>query len=252
LAKNDSLKEKYYAYYFKKLKRLNMEHEFSGVKHMPLNEFYDMDIENIKCLLTYMEEDEMNNIEFYNSSRFLLQDRIHPEQRGMMYHRLKKYVEDLENPMEKSLYYEGFSLIYFQLTDYNSCYVNAKKSLEIKEDIYVLSEKAQDEIELLSPLKIIGDVFFTQELFEKSKPIYERMVDISTKCCMDWQRQVVSSNPQELEEKEDYILDSYLSHAQIKLSLINLSLKGDFKNSKKIFDRGINTLKKINGAVHPV
>jgi hypothetical protein len=54
IAKNDSLKEKYYAYYFKKLKRLNMEHEFSGVKHMPLNEFYDMDIENIKSLLVFL------------------------------------------------------------------------------------------------------------------------------------------------------------------------------------------------------
>jgi hypothetical protein len=197
-----------------------------------------------------MEDDEMNNIEFYNSSRFLLQDRIHPEKRGMMYHRLKKYVEDLENPMEKAVYYEGFSLIYFQLTDYNSCYVNAKKSLEIKEDIYVLSEKSQDEIELLSPLKIIGDVFFTQELLEKSKPIYERMVDISIKCSMDWQR--YKSTGGEEEEEEEMILDSYLSHAQIKLSLINLSLKGDFKNSKKLFEKGINTLKKINGAVHPV
>jgi hypothetical protein len=113
-------------YYYSRLKNYNLENEFSGIKFIIGLSRYDLDYENMQMIKTQMSDSENKEeeIEFLNNSRYILRDLVYAEKRGILYHKLKSEVEKLENNLEKSYYYEGFGLVFLDLTvnkfDYNN------------------------------------------------------------------------------------------------------------------------------------
>jgi hypothetical protein len=72
----------------------------------------------MEVLLRKYKEDENKEeyLKLVNNSRYILRDLVYAEKRGVTYHKLKDIADKSEDNMEKSLFYEGFGLVFYDLT----------------------------------------------------------------------------------------------------------------------------------------
>lgn len=249
----DECKQRMLQHYFDLMEKFNFEHKFSGIAVTPGYEQYDLELENMKAVMNFMQEDEKNHIDCVNRSRYLIADRVFAIKRGVLYQKLIGNVDKCENEYHKADFLEGFAMVYFDLTDYNKAYTQAKRAFEIKENAFVLSEKPTDELELLCVLKLLGDLTSTTRAYDHAKKYFERIISVATKHAQEWQKIKMEKKDAEGEgydENEYVILDPFLAHAQSNLAVIAL-YANDFKTGRKLFNRAVTVLKRIYGTVHP-
>jgi hypothetical protein len=106
-----------------------------------------------------MRDRESDHIEALNRCRYLIRDRIYPLKRGQLYNNLMSYLKSAEcelNDFAKSEFLEGFAYIYFDLTDYNRSFAQAQDAYQIKDNAAIMSDKKEDELELLAILQLLG------------------------------------------------------------------------------------------------
>jgi tetratricopeptide (TPR) repeat protein len=246
----DDCKKRYLQHYYDLMKRVNMEHQFSGIEFMPGVERYDLELENMKSVMNFMQENETDHIEAINRSRYILRHRVFAMQRGMLYQHLSKFFDDIQNPFTQSEFLEGFTYVYLDLTDYQRGFAQASRALELKEDAVTMSDDPTKEIELLSVLQILGDLNMQMNQFDKAKEFYERMIDIAQSHAKPWQKQKLAQPSEGFENDDSIIVDTFLGHAQKSMAIICLT-KGDIAGGRKFFERGVSVMKCVLCSTHP-
>jgi tetratricopeptide (TPR) repeat protein len=196
-----------------------------------------------------MKDRENDHIEALNRCRYLIRDRIYPLKRGQLYNRLMGYLRSSEcelNDFAKSEFLEGFAYVFMDLTDYKQSFKHAHDAFELKEGAALLSDRKEDELELLALLQLLGDLCGKMGDLDKAKDYYEKVISIATRFSRPWQRiqnEVGATD-------DDVILDNFLAIAQVAMARMYLN-KGDIKNGKKFFEKGITVLRRIFCDVHP-
>ncbi|KAL0483714.1 hypothetical protein AKO1_013965 [Acrasis kona] len=245
----ETVREHYFLHYYDRMRRYDLQHEFSGIEYTPGMERYDYELENMKCVLEFMREKPDDHIEAVGRLKYLIRDRIYPLKRAGMYSALMKHSETPEceiTDMCRSELYEGFSYVYFDLTDYNRALQHAQNALQVRESFTVMSDDKQDELELLSVLKLQGDIYTNKNQTDLSKKMYEKMISITTRLSHKWQ---IIQNEMGTTQ-QDVILDQYLAIALIATARI-LFQQMDVINGKKYYEKGITILRRIFSNIHP-
>lgn len=243
-------KSRYLQHYYNMMSRLNMEHQYSGIEFMPGTERYDIELENMKSVLNFMQAEETDHIEAINKARYLLRHRVFALHRGMLYQHLSQYIDDCENPFVKAEFLEGFAYVYFDLTDYAKALSMASRALSIKEDAVIISEEPIRELELLTVLQLLSDIYLEIQQFAKAKECLERMVLIAERHAFEWQKVKVDVQTEGFEDETVIIIDPFLGYAQKALAMICLT-NGDIKGGRRYFERGIGVMRCVLCPTHP-
>ncbi|KAF0972200.1 hypothetical protein FDP41_009508 [Naegleria fowleri] len=252
--------ERYVQHYYNLLRLYNMQHEYSGIIYMPGPERYDMDIENMKYVVEFLKGlGNSDYVDALNTGRYIFRNVIFAIDRGRLYTFLESNaaVDKLQDEFGKAYFYEGFALIYYDLMDHKNAFLKAKKSLELLENACILSDIPSDELKQLPILLLTGDIAFRQHQHDIALKYFEKMVTIATRHAHDWQKIKVdktSSDPFAIVsgfEDEEYIVkDIFIGKSYIAQAKIYMQ-RGDIKNGKKYFERGLTIMQRIYHRYHP-
>jgi tetratricopeptide (TPR) repeat protein len=246
----EEAKRRYLQFYFNVMKRVNMEHQYSGIEFMPGLERYDLECENIKSVIQFMQEKETDHIDAINSMRYILRHRILAVQRGLLYQHLSKHLNDCESTFAKGHFLEGFAYVYYDLTDYERAHNMAKQALEILDDEISSEDNPNQEIELLGILRLLGDILLQVNQFDEARKYFERMVTIVERLSKPHQLKQITVQIEGFEGESYVMIDPFYAYAQKALAVISLS-KGDLAGGVRFFERGINVMKHVLCENHP-